>query len=103
VFEVNAPVVNTFVPTIFPPTSASYQVMVPTNVPVTVAVRVDVLPLQMVSLVVVKKKFEIDSFGSPIPPEVAPLGGNSSTPSEFVIPFAPPLAVLVIAPFEMEM
>ena len=94
VLAVNTPVVNVLVPIIFPPTSASYQVIVPTKVPVTEAVKVDVLPLQIVSFVVVKKKLDIVSFGNPIPPDVAPFAGNSVNPSELVVPFAPPFAVV---------
>ena len=43
----------------------------------------------------------IDSFGSPAPPFVAPFGGNSVSPAELVVPFAPAFAVAVIIPFEI--
>ena len=49
---------------------------------------------QMLSPVTTISKLLMVSFAKPVPPIVAPLGGNRDTYGQLVTPFIPPLATL---------
>ena len=85
------------------PVEELYQVTVlgVGGVPVRVAVSVVDWPAQMDALVAVMLKFVVVALFVPGQPRVAPLGGNSVSPPELVVPLLPPFAFRVIAPAAM--
>src|SRR5690242_3194387 len=92
-------------PSTVPPTLALYQTMeVPDGtVPLSTALSVAVCPEQMVTGFAEIVKFVTAALLLPSPPRVAPLGGNSVSALELVVPLLPPLAFLVMAPLEIAM
>ena len=90
-----------------PPLGESYHsyTIPPGGVPVVEPVKVDVVPVHIVSLSAITSNASMLSVGKPAPPPVAPLGAKSPggvgelfINGLSVVPLIPPLAFLVGAP-----